>query len=54
VVRPLLPGWVGRLSLEGMRVGSARVDLRFERAGAQVVLADAHIDGDMQIVLDTE
>ena len=54
VVRPLLPEWVGRLSLEGMRVGDARVDLRFERAGRQVVLADARIEGNLQLVLETE
>jgi glycogen debranching enzyme len=54
VVRPLLPRWLGRLSLEGMRVGDALVDLRFERAGTQVVLADAHTEGDVQLVLETE
>jgi glycogen debranching enzyme len=54
VVRPLLPGWVGRLSLEGMRVGGAVVDLRFERAGRQVVLADARIEGNLQLVLEPE
>ena len=54
VVRPLLPRWVGRLSLEGMRVGEARVDLRFERAGTQVVLADARTEGNVQLVLETD
>jgi glycogen debranching enzyme len=54
VVRPLLPRWVDRLSLEGMRVGGALVQLRFERAGRQVVLADAHVEGDLQLVLDTD
>jgi glycogen debranching enzyme len=54
VVRPLLPRWVGRLSVEGMRVGDAQVDLRFERAGTQVVLADARTEGDVQLVLETE
>jgi glycogen debranching enzyme len=54
VVRPLLPRWAGRLALEGMRVGDARVDLRFERAGTQVVLADAHIEGNLELVLQTD
>jgi glycogen debranching enzyme len=54
VVRPLLPGWVDRLSLDGMRVGDALVHLRFERAGRQVVLADARIDGDLQLVLEAD
>jgi glycogen debranching enzyme len=53
VVRPLLPRWVDRLSLEGMRVGDGRVDLRFERAGGQVVLADARTEGNVRLVLET-
>jgi glycogen debranching enzyme len=52
VVRPRLPRWVDRLSLEGMRVGDAYVDLRFERAGNQVVLADARTKGNLQLSLD--
>jgi hypothetical protein len=36
-----------------MRVGGARVDLRFERAGTQVVLADARIEGNLELVLET-
>lgn len=31
VVRPCLPQWLERLALEGLRVGSARVDLLFRR-----------------------
>jgi glycogen debranching enzyme len=53
IVRPLLPRWVGRLSVERMRVGDALVDLRFERAGTQVVLADARIEGTLQLELET-
>lgn len=52
VVGPLLPRWVGALSLEGLRVGEALVDLRFERAGAQAVLADARVEGDLQLVFE--
>jgi glycogen debranching enzyme len=52
VVRPRLPSWVDRLSLEGMRVGDAHVDLRFERAGNQVVLADARTKGNLQLSLE--
>ena len=46
------PRWLGRMELEGLRVGGARVDLRFERAGSQVVLTDAHVAGDVELVLD--
>jgi glycogen debranching enzyme len=53
-VRPRLPRWVGKLSLEGMRVGDAQVHLRFERAGNQVVLADARTEGNLQLSLEAE
>jgi glycogen debranching enzyme len=54
VRRSWLPRWVGRLEVEGLRVAGARVDLRFERAGAggQVALTDARIDGDVEVVLE--
>ena len=52
VVRPWLPRWLERAQVEGLRVGGARVDLRFERAGTQVVLADAHVEGDVELVFD--
>jgi glycogen debranching enzyme len=52
VERPWLPRWVGRAELEGLRVGGARVDLRFVRAGTQVVLADARVEGDVELVFD--
>jgi glycogen debranching enzyme len=53
-VRPRLPRWVGKLSLEGMRVGDAQVHLRFERAGNQVVLTDARTEGNLQLSLEAE
>jgi hypothetical protein len=33
VVRPRLPAWLPELTLRRLRVGSATVDLRFERQG---------------------
>jgi glycogen debranching enzyme len=54
VVRPRLPRWVWRLSLEGVRVGDAHVDLRFERAGNQVVLTGARTEGNLQLSLEAE
>jgi glycogen debranching enzyme len=53
--RPLLPRHVSRLTLEGLRVGAARVDLQFERVGAhgdRVALTDVGIDGDVDVVLE--
>jgi glycogen debranching enzyme len=52
VVRPSLPRWLQRIDVTGLEIGSARIDLRFERAGEQVTLADAHIDGDVEVVLE--
>ena len=52
VVRPSLPHWLQRIDVTGLEVGNARIDLRFERAGDQVTLADAHIDGDVEVVLE--
>lgn len=50
VVRPLLPRWVDRLDLSGLRVAGATVDLRFERTAEGVQLAGARVDGTLEIV----
>jgi hypothetical protein len=52
IIRPSLPRWLERVDVTGLEIGNARVDLRFERAGEQVTLADASIEGDMEVVLE--
>ena len=52
IIRPSLPRWLERVDVTGLEIGNARVDLRFERAGDQVTLADARIDGDVEVVLE--
>jgi glycogen debranching enzyme len=52
IVRPSLPRWLNRVKLTGLALGDARIDLVFERAGEHVTLADAHIDGDAEVVLE--
>jgi glycogen debranching enzyme len=54
VRRPSLPSWLSRADVRGLRVGSARVDLLFERAGegGQVALSDVRIEGDVEVVLE--
>lgn len=52
VVRPSLPSWVNRLSVRNLRLAGSRIDLEFERAGEHVTLADARIDGDVEVVLE--
>ncbi|MFZ5660479.1 MAG: glycogen debranching N-terminal domain-containing protein [Pseudomonadota bacterium] len=51
IVRPLLPDFIHRLELHGLRVGAATVDLRFERAADGTLQARAlHVDGELQVV----
>jgi glycogen debranching enzyme len=53
--RPSLPRQVGRLALQGLRIGGARVDLLFERVAHRadsVALTDVHVDGDLDVVLE--
>jgi glycogen debranching enzyme len=52
IVRPSLPRWLNRVTLTGLALGDARIDLVFERAGEHVTLADAQIDGDAEVVLE--
>jgi glycogen debranching enzyme len=52
IVRPSLPHWLNRVEVTGLALGEARIDLVFERAGEQVTLADAHIEGDAEVVLE--
>ena len=50
IVRPSLPRWVGLVEVKGLQLGDARIDLRFERAGGHVTLADARVEGDAEVV----
>jgi glycogen debranching enzyme len=52
IIRPSLPRWLERVEVSGLEIGNARIDLRFERAGDQVTLTDARIDGDVEVVLE--
>ena len=52
IVRPSLPRWLERVEVTGLEIGDSRVDLQFERAGDQVTLADARIEGDVEVVLE--
>jgi glycogen debranching enzyme len=53
--RPSLPAWLNRVSVRGLRVAGAQVDLLFERVDSteRVALTDAQIDGDLQVVIET-
>jgi hypothetical protein len=53
--RPSLPRSINRLSLNGLRVAGASVDLLFERIADRpgtVALTDVRLDGDIEVVLE--
>jgi glycogen debranching enzyme len=53
--RPLLPRSVGSLSVRGLRVADATVDLRFERVHPgepAVAVTDARVDGELDVIVD--
>jgi glycogen debranching enzyme len=52
IVRPSLPRWLNRVEVTGLALGDARIDLVFERAGEHVTLADARIEGDVDVILE--
>jgi glycogen debranching enzyme len=52
IIRPSLPRWLECVDVTGLKLGDARIDLRFERAGEHVTLSDARIEGDAEVVLE--
>jgi hypothetical protein len=53
--RPSLPRNINRLSLNGLRIAGASVDLLFERVADRpetVTLTDVQLDGDIEVVLE--
>jgi len=52
VVQPRLPTFLERLSLEGLSVGDARVDLAFERTGAMTRVDVRKVEGDLEVKVE--
>ena len=52
MVRPTLPAWLDWIELEGLRVADATVDLRLERSEGGVSVADARVEGELELVVD--
>ncbi len=52
VVRPMLPDGVQQLHVQQLRVGAARVDLRFEQAPNGVAVQTLHVDGDLKVIVE--
>jgi hypothetical protein len=52
-VRPILPDGGDRLELTGLRVGRARIDLRFRRRPGRVEVEVLRQDGPLEVVMET-
>jgi len=47
--RPCLPSWLGSVVIHGIRVGDARLDLRYERSGDTTLVALLDRKGDVTV-----
>jgi glycogen debranching enzyme len=53
ISRPVLPEFVPNIEIEGLRVGAAQVDLRFERSGPRFVTARVlRVQGPLDIIIE--
>jgi glycogen debranching enzyme len=51
IVWPMLPDFIDRLHVRGLRVGAARADLAFTRADGRLAV-DVQVDGDLDVVVE--
>lgn len=49
---PLLPPWLEKVELEGLRVGPSRLDLLFRREGGATVFSVTDKEGDIKVVVE--
>jgi glycogen debranching enzyme len=54
IVRPLLPEFVERLDVVKLRVGAAKVDLRFRRTAKDVTVDILRLEGELEVVVELE
>jgi glycogen debranching enzyme len=52
IVRPYLPDMCDRLEMKGLRVGSAMLDLRFERTEHGVAVQVLDQEGDLEVIVE--
>jgi glycogen debranching enzyme len=52
VQRPALPNWLGELTLRGLSVGAARVDLRFRRIAGETAVALLERTGKLDVRIE--
>lgn len=53
IARPVLPEFVTFVELHGVRVGQAKVDLRFERSNGSITVCPLKIEGPLDLVIET-
>ncbi len=52
VRRPILPDWLGEITLRGLRVGAASVDLRFRRIEGETAVALLERTGELNVRIE--
>jgi glycogen debranching enzyme len=53
IIRPVLPDWIQRLQVRGLRVGQAHADLTFERTPDGSIAVDvSKVSGSLQVILE--
>lgn len=52
VARPCLPDWLDWVTVRGVRVGDARVDLRYERSGTVTLATVLRKEGDLRVAIE--
>jgi glycogen debranching enzyme len=52
ISRPHLPAWLGDATIRGLRVGAARVDLRYRRTGATTLDGVLTREGDVSVMIE--
>ena len=52
IVRPMLPANVNRVEISQLLVGTASVDLRFERDGDNTAVYTVHLEGYLDVVVE--
>lgn len=51
IKRPMLPQYVDRVEIRGLRVGQARADLLFSRSGDHVAVRVQRVEGEMEVTV---
>jgi glycogen debranching enzyme len=54
VIRPMLPDFIDRVEVYGLRVGSARTDLQFERAPGGTAVNVLKVEGALDVIVEPE